>query len=123
MKHAYLIFIWYLLYVNRVKVSNPKLAIIAGLIVNAFELFRMFHIKETLLKIILFIIINVCIKVIPLYTIRNTKIVYDDIFILLGLFCIYLIWLFINDLTTLEKINSVKDVHPLSEIIINLFFN
>jgi hypothetical protein len=115
---SYWIFIWYLLYICGANVSNPKLAIICGIFANAFALIRLIYIKESQLKIILFIIVNTFIKIIPFYTLINTKIKHEDIFITLGLYCIYLIWLFMNDITTLEKIKSIMNIHPFTEIIL-----
>ncbi len=57
----------------------------------------MIYYKNYLLYIFLFIIVNLIIKVIPLWTIRNTSIKLKDIIAGTCLYMIYLWWLWINN--------------------------
>jgi hypothetical protein len=115
---SYWIFIWYLLYISGFNVSNPKLALICGIIINAFALIKMIYMNEPQINIGLFILVNTCIKLIPLYTLLNTKIVYNDIFILLGLYSIYLLWIYVNNITTIHQLISITNIHPFTELIL-----
>ena len=57
----------------------------------------MIYYKNYLLYIFLFIIVNLVIKVIPLWTIRNTSIKLTDIIAGTCLYMIYLWWLWMNN--------------------------
>ena len=57
----------------------------------------MIYYKNYLLYIFLFIIVNLIIKVIPLWTIRNTSVNLKDIIAGSCLYMIYLWWLWINN--------------------------
>jgi hypothetical protein len=74
---------------------SPKLAIVFGIVENLFLLFSMIVIHPLAWDIVLiFIIINLFIKVIPLYTLRNERIDYcNSIISILSLFMIYILWI------------------------------
>ena len=92
---SYWIFVWYLLYIFEIVDASPKLALILGIIENLVLLFSMIFIQSQSLKtIILFIILNTCVKGIPLYTLYNEKInleksIKNTSFV----FMLYIIWL------------------------------
>lgn len=92
---SYWIYIWYLLYVFHYVNVSPKLAIVFGIVENLFLLFSMIVIHPLAWDIVLiFIIINLFIKVIPLYTLRNERIDYcNSIISILSLFMIYILWI------------------------------
>lgn len=52
--------------------------------------------KTKILSIVIFIILNIFIKIIPYYTVRNDKIIKKDIIATIILFIIYCLWLYIN---------------------------
>lgn len=94
---SYWIFAWYLLYIFKIVEASPKLALILGIIENLALLYSMIFIQSQSLKtIILFIIINTCFKVIPLYTLSNEKInIKKDVKNTAIVFTLYIIWLFV----------------------------
>jgi len=90
---SYWIFAWYLLYMFGVPVSSPKLALLCGVLLNVGSLFFMSDWR----RIVLFLLINLFIKVIPLYTLRFERIdVARDIPVLVGVGCLYLAWMYLN---------------------------
>jgi hypothetical protein len=93
---SYWIFTWFLLYYVNIIKYNPKFVLILGLIENFFIIIYLLINKSKLYKISKFIIINIIIKVIPLYLIFNDEVLYKDIYATIILFLIYLIWIYIN---------------------------
>lgn len=95
---SYWIFFWYLLYLfGLVTQYNPKFAIVCGLIENILILFFMLYFHTRIKLILLFIIMSILLKIIPLYTLWNTKIKWHDIQMTFLLFFIYLFWTYINN--------------------------
>jgi hypothetical protein len=62
---------------------------------------------STIETIIKFIVINTFIKILPYYSIRNDKIIKKDIVASIVLFIIYIVWLYINKETLLQKYNKI----------------
>jgi hypothetical protein len=94
---SYWIFAWYLLYMLKIVKYNPKWALTIGLIENTFALALMFFYKNSFINIFLFCFINLFIKILPLWTLRKTKYEINGMYSLIILFCIYLLWLKINN--------------------------
>ena len=87
------IFIWYLLYITGIFTkNNPKINIILALIMNIYVIYLLIYNKQFY---ILFLIITIIffIKIIPLITLRNTKIKLDDFLFGFILFLIYCLWI------------------------------
>ena len=99
---SYWIFAWYLAYMANLTTYNPKLGLILGIIENILLTIVLIVFGATVSYISLFLLINVIIKVIPLYKIYNTKTTITDIYALIVLFIIYAVWLYINNSTVLE---------------------
>ena len=93
---SYWIFIWYIFYMFHIVKYNPKWALTIGLIENLFALSLMFFYKNSLINIFLFCVINLFIKIIPLWSLRHTTYKINGIYSSIILFCLYLIWLKIN---------------------------
>ena len=89
---SYWIFLWYLLYLFRIANFNPKFAILCGFIENIAILSLMFYYGTKKRLILLFFIMIILLKIIPLYSIWNTKIHARDIIATFVLFIIYLSW-------------------------------
>lgn len=104
------IFVWYLLYVCNITNYNPKFAIIIGIISNILVILLMIYYKTKLKLIVLFIIIMCLIKLIPIYTIRNTKITKKDIIATFILLILYLIFLKLNNKSILLEMDIIKKV-------------
>jgi len=118
---SYWIFAWYLLYICKIIKYNPLLFLIIGLIFEIIYLIVIIYYKNSPLYIFLFIFINFFIKVLPIWTLKNTKINYDDIGAGIILFFIYIGWVWFNN--KLNKnyfkilINSIKNKKPISPIL------
>ena len=102
---SYWIFTWYVLYEFKIITYSPKLALIIGLISNIILLLLMIFYNNSIIIIVLFCIIQIFIKIIPLWRLRNNHIY--DFKALAILFIIYMIWLFINN-TNIYILNKVK---------------
>jgi hypothetical protein len=96
---SYWIFSWYLLYITNIIEYSPKFVFLLGIIENIILLFFITQNGSTIETIIKFIVINIIIKIVPYYTIRNDKIKDKDIFVSCLIFIIYNIWLYINNTT------------------------
>jgi hypothetical protein len=106
---SYWIFIWFLIYKLKWVMYSPKFAIIFGLIENFFMLIMMFLFGTKMESIIYFIIINIFIKVIPLYYLRKDYIYWKDIYFTFVLFIIFIIWLHINNESLIGNLKLIHD--------------
>ena len=70
-------------------------------------LFLMILWSTSLKTIIWFIIINTLIKVVPFYYLRNELFKMKDIYVTMGLFFIYIIWLHINNQSLVGNIKVI----------------
>ena len=110
---SYWVFLWYILFyfgIINVYVFNPKFAILLGLVENIIILFLMIYYKTKLHLIVAFFIMMILLKILPIYTIWNTKIRIQDILATLVLFLIYLFWIFINKKSMLGFIQNIKNM-------------
>jgi hypothetical protein len=105
---SYWIFFWYILYIFNITNYNPKFIIICGLIANLIILFLMFYYKTNPKLIYLFVIMMCILKIIPIYTIWNSKIKMNDIFITIFLIILYLLWIFIHKKNINDYIINTK---------------
>jgi hypothetical protein len=112
---SYWIFAWYVLYALRVTTLIPKIALIFGILQNTGLLLLMFYYKNDWIHIATFCFIQLCIKVIPLWTVRNEPYRWKDFYALVVYFMIYLVWLFINGELKLNKdgLHLVKNNLPI----------
>jgi len=108
---SYWIYLWYILYIFKVVKYNPKFAIICGMIENLIILLLMCIYNTKKILVVLFIIMFVILKLIPLYTIWNDNIkLYDDIKNTSLLFIIYLLWIHLNQLNITHALTSTKNL-------------
>ena len=103
---SYWIFLWYILYILKLVIYNPKWGLTISLIENTFALALMIFYKNSFINIFLFCFINLFIKILPLWTLRKTKYEINGIYSLIILFCIYLLWLKINNFDLLKNSNE-----------------
>jgi hypothetical protein len=108
---SYWIFAWYLFYVLKLTSYKPKIALIIGIIHNSILLLSMIYYKNDWIHILTFCFINLCIKVIPLWTIRHEEYRWKDAYALLIYFIIYLIWLYLNN--QIKSISLQKSIQRL----------
>lgn len=108
---SYWIYLWYILYIFKVLKYNPKFAIICGIIENLIILLLMCIYNTKKILVLLFIIMFFILKLIPLYTIWNDKIQFnDDIKNTSLLFIIYLLWIHLNQLTITDALTRTKNL-------------
>ena len=106
---SYWVFLWYLLfYFGIINVLNPKFAILLGIVENMIILFFMIYYKTKLQLIVTFFIMVIILKLLPIYTIWNTKIRSQDILATLVLFLIYVFWVFMNKKSMFGFIQNIK---------------
>jgi hypothetical protein len=103
---SYWILLWFILYEYNFTTYNPKFALSIGLLENAIYLFYMIFYKNSLFTILLFIIINIIIKIIPLYILANTVIQKRDIIFTLQLLVLYVIWLLVNNVNIYQYLKD-----------------
>ena len=106
---SYWIFAWYLFYIFKFVGYSPKFAIVIGLVENLFLLFFMFFNGSNKRTISYFILVNTFIKVLPFYTLRNETIKIKDIQATVGLFVIYVGWIFANNQSLTDNYKLVSD--------------
>jgi len=108
---SYWVFLWYILfYFGIINVLNPKFAILLGIVENMIILFFMIYYKTKLQLIVTFFIMVIILKLLPIYTIWNTKIRSQDILATLVLFLIYVFWVFINKKSMFGFIQNIKNM-------------
>jgi hypothetical protein len=74
---------------------SPKLALLLGLLENILFLFII--LRKSWIFIFSFVVINLSIKILPLYLLRKDKIdVHRDFEILIFIFLLYVLWIFVN---------------------------
>lgn len=93
---SYWIFFWFLLYVFKFTKLSPKFAFILGVIENCIMFILMLLFGTSRKTMVVFAIINILIKVVPLYYLRNVPIKMVDIYATIILFILFVIWLHIN---------------------------
>ena len=86
---SYWLFAWYLAFMAGLVPYNPKLFLMLGLAINTVQLF---FVKDP----VLFLCINLFIKVIPVLTLMHTRTTWIDTRAGLILGAVYLAWIFVN---------------------------
>ena len=104
---SYWIFAWFILYLCNITIYSPKFAFILGLIENLFILIMMIIKGTKKITIIYFIIINFLIKVLPIYYLRDETIRMKDVYMTVLLFVIFILWLYINNISIIENIKII----------------
>ena len=109
---SYWIFIWFLTYIliGRNKIPNPKFILIIATLHNIISLLLMIIYGTKSRIIYLFIIGMLLIKIIPTYTLYNTKIHTTDIYATIYLFICYLCWLKFNNQKITRFFTDIKDL-------------
>jgi len=122
---SYWIFAWYLLYEVGFISFNPKFALTVGLVHNFFAFILMIYFKNSFMNIFLFLLINLFIKIIPLWRLRNTTIHVKDVHATVILFIIFLLWMDVNGMkyTTFLKKNNYNLTHKQEGGPLTYYFN
>ena len=103
---SYWIFAWYLLYMARITIYSPKLALIIA-VIEAVVSYLLLKTANTFTMVSTLIIVS-CIKIIPLITLWREPIRQKDIWVLFTLFMIYNIWLGIYGETMLGVYKKIQ---------------
>ena len=90
------IFLWYVLYFFGVVHYNPKLALILGILFNVVTLSLMAYYQASIQTMFYLAIFVFWMKVVPLWTIRNTEIQEKDVYATLLLVFVYIGWLLLE---------------------------
>jgi len=136
---SYWIFVWFLIYycvslANRVTkddselvsdgeekwtIPNPKIWLIIGLVFNLLMVATMIYYRNSLKYILMFGSINCAIKLVPIWLLQNTPLLWSDFGAGAALFTTYLGWLAYNGKTYksflgegVERIKQNKPVGP-----------
>ena len=105
---SYWILFWYILFILKIINYNPKFILIIAIIQNSLGLLYKLLFEPILNSFILAIIILFT-KIIPLYSIVNTKIKNKDIYFAILLFIFYNFWIYINETNLYEIIGEIND--------------
>ena len=130
---SYLIFAWYLLFIAKIVPYNPFWWLAIGLFVDILATLEMMYYRNDFLIIFLFILINLFIKIIPMYHLlssyrssTNVKKIYiqEDIVPGFSLMILYVAWItngtfsFNNIQKIMEKVQyNIQHNKPNSPII------
>jgi hypothetical protein len=114
------IYVFWVLYIfNIFTFFNPKFLLLFGFSVDIIIIFFMFYYKTNLKKIVIpSIIIIIIIKIIPLYTLRNYKIQKRDFEFSFLLFFIYLLWLYINNISLKKCYDTLRGIILKNKLLI-----
>jgi hypothetical protein len=114
------IYVFWVLYIfNIFTFFNPKFLLLFGFSVDIIIIFFMFYYKTNLKKIVIpSIIIIIIIKIIPLYTLRNYKIQTRDFEFSFLLFFIYLLWLYINNISLKKCYDTLRGIILKNKLLI-----
>lgn len=104
---SYWVFAWYLLYMAGVVTANPKFALLMALGVNILQLLFM----TDPVKMLIFVGINMFIKVLPLYTLRHLPVGNPGPTVVV--FLLFLTWFALNQ--------GSHDMTPLSTFLLRHF--
>jgi hypothetical protein len=104
---SYWVFMWFIIYYFGNKyigynVPTPKLALYIAFYENIAELISLMTVNLNWWLITKFSIMILFVKLLPLYLLRNEKIEIKDIYILLVVFSIYVIYLYLLGTSLLE---------------------
>jgi hypothetical protein len=106
---SYWIFVWYILYVNKLTIYNPKFVLGLGIIENIIVFISMIYFSSKISTIIWFLFINTFIKFIPFYTLIHEYIKIQDIIASIALFLVYCVWIYMNGESVIEYQNKIFD--------------
>jgi hypothetical protein len=106
---SYWIFGWFLLYLGKFTSFSPKFVLLLGLIENVMMWISMFIYGTPTFTIVSFIFINLFIKVLPLWYLRNEHIRLQDVYATLVLFLIFIVWLHINHQSLVGNMKLIHD--------------
>lgn len=90
------IFLWYVFYVLGLTKFNPKIGLLLGIVHNICMALIILYFKKNWLFFIGFCILIFFYKWIPLWSLRHAAYRWKDVYFLLGLFAIFVVWVSVN---------------------------
>ncbi len=100
---TYWVIAWYVAYMVKLTSYNPKWALLTGIILNVTLAIIVIIRSGFTASVITFLLINLILKGVPLYTIYKTKTTINDIYAVIGLFAIYTLWVNANGTTVVKQ--------------------
>lgn len=91
------ILIWYVLYIIGVVPFNPKYLFVLGIALAVLQFGMMLLYHKSFSYILAFVIANILMKGLPLYTIYHRKTTDMDVSVMMSSVVLYAIWLKINN--------------------------
>jgi hypothetical protein len=127
---SYWIFIWFLFYYFKLIPYNPKIFLILALIHNIILCLLYIYFGHSVILIVLFLVIIVFIKIIPLWILRNTAYKTSDFIAGSLLFILFNVWKYIR-LGSIKNIidydkkewNQLKSRRPVTPLLSFLYKN
>ena len=104
---SYWIFVWFLLYLFKLTIYSPKFVITIALFENIIMLIMMLTYGTSRKTVIYFIIINVLIKVIPLYYLSKERIKIRDVYFTTLIIIMFILWLSINKQSLTSNLKKI----------------
>ena len=120
---SYWVFVWFLLYHFKLVSYNPKFALVIALFANIIKLFTMIYYNNSFIYIFLFILIQLCIKIYPLWTLRNTIITTREIVSTMIVFILFNLWLWLNNESIVQLTKKGHDSVKENKINTPLIFS
>lgn len=115
---SYWLFAWYLLWEFGIASYNPKFGLLVGAVENLVHLGLYLYYRNSWSVILSFIVVNICIKAIPLWRLRDTAIVMDDVIFTCVLFLGWIVWANLNGISILALVDrgyrAIRDRKPRS---------
>jgi hypothetical protein len=109
------IFVWYILYELSIINYNPKIWLIISLIILIHYIILLIYYKRFYMLFI-YVIVNIIIKVLPILSLYNTKIVLKDFIFGIFLFIIYNFWLLYNNYNAIKVAKSFYNALTYNKI-------
>jgi hypothetical protein len=82
---------------------NPKWALLTGIILNVMLAIIVIMRRGVTASVVTFLLVNLILKGVPLYTIYKTKTTINDIYAIIGLFATYTLWVNVNGTTIVKQ--------------------
>lgn len=106
---SYWVITWFVVYELKLISYSPKFPLLLGIIDNLIMLIFMLLYGTSRRTIFYFIVINICIKAVPFYYLRNETIKLKDVYFTGILFILFIIWLHINEQSLIGNIKLIHD--------------
>lgn len=100
---TYWVLAWYVAYMMNLTVYNPKWGLVIGIILNLGLAWAVILRKGLTKTVIQFVLVNLLLKGIPIYTIYKTKTTIKDLYAIPVFFMLYALWLHVNGTSVVDE--------------------